>query len=26
VQYHFHIKKDYLNHDLLEKGNFYRSN
>ena len=26
LQLHFHIKKDYLNHDLLEKGNFYRSN
>lgn len=26
VQNHFHIKKDYLNHDLLEKGNFYQGN
>jgi penicillin-binding protein 2 len=26
VQLHYHIKKDYLNHDLLEKGNFYQSN
>jgi penicillin-binding protein 2 len=26
LQNHFHIKKDYLNHDLLDKGNFYRSN
>ena len=26
LQLHFHIKKDYLNHDLLKKGNFYRSN
>ncbi len=26
VQLHFHIKKDYLNHDLLKKGNFYQSN
>ena len=26
LQYHFHIKKDYLNHQLLERGNFYQSN
>lgn len=26
LQYHFHIRKDYLNRDLLERGNFYRSN
>ena len=26
VQLHFHIKKDYLNHDLLKQGNFYQSN
>ena len=26
LQFHFHIKKDYLNRDLLERGNFYRSN
>jgi penicillin-binding protein 2 len=26
LQLHFHIKKDYLNHDLLKKGNFYQSN
>jgi penicillin-binding protein 2 len=26
LQYHFKIKKDYLNRDLLERGNFYRSN
>lgn len=26
LQYHFHIKKDYLNRDLLERGNFYQSN
>ena len=25
LQYHFKIKKDYLNHDLLERGNFYQS-
>lgn len=25
LQYHFQIKKDYLNHDLLERGNFYQS-
>ena len=23
LQYHFKIKKDYLNRDLLERGNFY---
>jgi penicillin-binding protein 2 len=23
LQFHFKIKKDYLNHDLLKKGNFY---
>ena len=26
LQLHFHIKKDYLNRDLLERGNFYQSN
>lgn len=26
LQYHFKIKKDYLNRDLLERGNFYQSN
>ena len=26
VQLHFHIKKDYLNRDLLKRGNFYQSN
>ncbi len=26
LQLHFHIKKDYLNRDLLKRGNFYRSN
>ena len=26
LQLHFHIKKDYLNRDLLHRGNFYRSN
>jgi penicillin-binding protein 2 len=26
LQLHFHIKKDYLNRDLLRKGNFYQSN
>jgi penicillin-binding protein 2 len=26
LQLHFHIKKDYLNHNLLKKGNFYQSN
>ena len=26
VQLHFHIKKDYLNRDLLRRGNFYQSN
>ena len=26
LQLHFKIKKDYLNHDLLERGNFYQSN
>jgi cell division protein FtsI/penicillin-binding protein 2 len=26
LQRHFKIKKDYLNHDLLERGNFYQSN
>jgi penicillin-binding protein 2 len=26
LQLHFHIKKDYLNRDLLQRGNFYRSN
>jgi penicillin-binding protein 2 len=26
LQYHFHIKKDYLNRDLLRRGNFYQSN
>ncbi|MHB8890671.1 MAG: penicillin-binding protein 2 [Candidatus Limnocylindrales bacterium] len=26
LQYHFHIKKDYLNRDLLKRGNFYQSN
>jgi penicillin-binding protein 2 len=23
LQYHFHIKKDYLNRDLMKRGNFY---
>jgi penicillin-binding protein 2 len=23
LQYHFHIRKDYLNRDLLQRGNFY---
>jgi cell division protein FtsI/penicillin-binding protein 2 len=26
LQLHFHIKKDYLNRDLLDRGNFYQSN
>jgi penicillin-binding protein 2 len=26
LQLHFKIKKDYLNRDLLERGNFYQSN
>jgi penicillin-binding protein 2 len=26
LQLHFGIKKDYRNHDLLERGNFYQSN
>ncbi len=26
LQLHFHIKKDYLNRDLLQRGNFYQSN
>jgi len=26
LQYHFDIKKDYLNRDLLRRGNFYQSN
>ena len=26
LQLHFHIKKDYLNRDLLHRGNFYQSN
>jgi penicillin-binding protein 2 len=26
LQYHFHIKKNYLNRDLLQRGNFYQSN
>ncbi len=26
LQLHFKIKKDYLNHDLLDRGNFYQSN
>ena len=26
LQFHFHIKKDYLNRDLLRRGNFYQSN
>ena len=26
LQNHFHIKKDYLNRDLLRRGNFYQSN
>jgi penicillin-binding protein 2 len=26
LQLHFHIKKDYLNRDLLQRGNFYTSN
>ncbi len=26
LQYHFHIKKDYLNRDLLIRGNHYQSN
>jgi penicillin-binding protein 2 len=26
LQNHFHIKKDYLNRDLLKRGNFYQSN
>ena len=26
LQLHFHIKTDYLNRDLLERGNFYQSN
>lgn len=26
LQLHFKIKKDYLNRDLLKKGNFYQSN
>jgi cell division protein FtsI/penicillin-binding protein 2 len=26
LQLHFDIKKDYLNRDLLKRGNFYQSN
>jgi len=26
LQLHFNIKKDYRNHDLLDRGNFYESN
>ena len=26
LQFHFHIKKDYLNRDLLIRGNHYQSN
>lgn len=26
LQLHYHIKKDYLNRDLLHRGNFYQSN
>ena len=26
IQLHFHIKKDYLNRDLLKRGNHYQSN
>jgi penicillin-binding protein 2 len=26
LQLHFHIKKDYLNRNLLQRGNFYQSN
>jgi penicillin-binding protein 2 len=26
LQLHYHIKKDYLNRDLLKRGNFYQSN
>lgn len=26
LQYHFKIEKDYLNRDLLRRGNFYQSN
>jgi penicillin-binding protein 2 len=26
LQYHYHIKKDYLNRNLLHRGNFYQSN
>jgi penicillin-binding protein 2 len=26
LQLHFNIKKDYLNRDLLQRGNFYQSN
>jgi membrane peptidoglycan carboxypeptidase len=26
LQLHFHIKHDYLNRDLLHRGNFYQSN
>ena len=26
LQYHFHIKHDYLNRDLLIRGNHYQSN
>jgi hypothetical protein len=26
LQQHYDIKKDYRNHDLLERGNFYQSN
>jgi penicillin-binding protein 2 len=26
LQRHFKIKKDYLNHDLLDRGNFYQGN
>ena len=26
LQFHFHIKNDYLNRDLLIRGNHYQSN
>ncbi|MFL5689969.1 MAG: penicillin-binding protein 2 [Chloroflexota bacterium] len=26
LQLHFHVKKDFLNRDLLHRGNFYQSN
>ncbi len=26
LQFHYHIKKDYLNRDLLRRGNHYQSN